>query len=250
MTSFTEKGEGSGEALSDDMVKSWFDKTVDDVYDDEENLLKDIVSFLLEYAFHAAPKDATFSEIKAEQVATYDHDPTKEISNGFKCLIEYLTKTDMGWCTWQYYNSVPDWEAKRIQGMTGRHNLKSRFTGDRHSRHQPEENSEGMNLYKKMTEWYGEFKSHEGFKEKARPLCNELSKKMNLIPTWTVDSGPKKSGRKRADPPPDATAPEVELSDDDEANVGGYNAMSNARNNFGQFDKSSSDDEENDDDCD
>ena len=36
---------------------------------------------------------------------------------------------------------------------------------------------------------------------------------MKLIPTWTVESGPKKSGKKRVDPGPDVEAPELDLSD-------------------------------------
>ena len=88
------------------MIKAWFDKSVDDVFKDKD-LLKSIVSFLLQYALHAAPKDETFTTVKAGQIAFYDEDPEKEIANGFPCLLEYLTKSDMAWCTWQYYNSLP-----------------------------------------------------------------------------------------------------------------------------------------------
>ena len=216
--SFTEKdfwGVGLGEILSCDDLLAWFDKTVDDVYDDEETL-KIIVSFLLQFALFAAPKDQTFTKVKADQVNTYDEDPAKEIANEFTCLIEFLTKSDMAWCTWQYYNSVPDWDAKKNQGVTGKHTLKSRFTGDKHCRYQPEENSEGMKLYKRMMSWYSDFKAHQGFTTKAQRLCNELAKKYKLIPTYSVEFGPKKTIHRHVDPDSDVEAPVVDLSDTDE----------------------------------
>lgn len=204
-----------GEALSDESVLAWFDKTVDDVYDDEETL-KIIVSFLLQFALFAAPKDQTFTKVKTDQVATYDEDPAKEIANEFTCLIGFLTKSDMAWCTWQYYNSIPDWDAKKSAGTTGKHNLKSRFTGDKHCRCQPEEDSEGMKLYKKMMKWYSDFKAHQDFIQKAQPLCNKLAKEYKLIPTYTDEFGPKKTIHRRVDPDSDVEAPEVDLSDTDE----------------------------------
>lgn len=228
------------ENFHDKLIKDWFDKTVDEAYNDEE-FLTNIITFLLQFALHAAPKDETFSSVKAGQIAFYDEDPTKEIENGFPCLIEYLTKSDMGWCSWQYYNSVPDWEAKKVNGLFARHTLKSRFTGNKHARFQPEENSEGMNLYNKMTRWYGEFKAHEDFLTKARPMCNKLSKEMKLIPTWTAESGPKKSGKKRVDPGPDVEAPELNLSDTDEGvdSMCFQNALANGGSRFGRFNTSS-----------
>jgi hypothetical protein len=162
----------------DETIKAWFDKAVDQVYNDE-NLLKKIIEFLLNYALHAAPKDETYSSVKAGQLAFYDEDPAKEIANGFPCFFEYMTQTDMSWCTWQFYNSYPDWLAKKNAGLTGRHTLKARFTGDKHCRRQPEEDSEGMKLYHTMTKWYEEFKTHDDFVTKARPLCNQIAKEKN-----------------------------------------------------------------------
>ena len=76
--------------FSDTNVKSWFDKTVDQVFNDEK-ILKDMITFLLNYALHAVPKDETYSSVKAGQLALYDDDPAKELANGFPCFLEYMT---------------------------------------------------------------------------------------------------------------------------------------------------------------
>jgi hypothetical protein len=59
--------------FSDVTVKSWFDKTIDQVFNDER-LLKNMITFLLNYALHAVPKDETYSSVKAGQLALYDDD--------------------------------------------------------------------------------------------------------------------------------------------------------------------------------
>jgi hypothetical protein len=230
--------------FSDTNVKSWFDKTVDQVFN-EEKTLKNLITFLLNYALHAVPKDETYSSVKAGQLALYDDDPAKEIANGFPCFLEYMTRTDMSWCTWQYYNSIPDWITKKNNGATVRHTLKARFTGDKHCRRQPEEDSEGMKLYHTMTKWYEEFKSHDDFVTKARPLCNEIAKEMKLIPTWTAESGPKKSIKKRVDPDPDVEAPELDIFDEEIDDMCFQDAIAEGRSRFSHYNEPSVDDEEN-----
>ena len=206
-----------------------------------------MITFLLNYALHAVPKDETYSSVKAGQLALYDDDPAKEIANGFPCFLEYMTRTDMSWCTWQYYNSIPDWITKKNNGATVRHTLKARFTGDKHCRRQPEEDSEGMKLYHTMTKWYEEFKSHDDFVTKARPLCNEIAKEMKLIPTWTAESGLKKSIKKRVDPDPDVEAPELDIDIFDEEIDGMcfQDAIAEGRSRFSHYNEPSVDDEEN-----
>ena len=200
---------------TDKWVKEVFGMDVDDMYKDEEKL-RNLIAFQLEYSLHAAPKDDTFFKVKTAQIAVYEEDPSKEIANDFMCFAELLTSTDMSWTSWNYYQSVPDWEHKKSKGTAARHTLKSRFTGDKHHRYQPADDSEGMILYKRMTKWFQEFKKHEDFVVKARVICNEIAKDMKLLPTWTEDSGPKKSIKKRVVEDDNAEAPEVDFSDDDE----------------------------------
>ena len=59
------------ENFHDKLIKDWFDKTVDEAYNDKA-FLTNIITFLLQFALHAASKDETFSSVKAGQIAFYD----------------------------------------------------------------------------------------------------------------------------------------------------------------------------------
>ncbi len=69
---------------------------------------------------------------------------------------------------------------------------------------------------------------------------------MKLIPTWTAEKGPKKSGRRRDYSGPDAKAPELDLSDTDDGidNMCFQDSIAESGSRFSRFSKHSSDDEE------
>jgi hypothetical protein len=96
-----------------------------------------------------------------------------------------------------------------------------------------------------MTKWYEEFKSHDDFVTKAQPLCNQIAKEMKLIPTWTAESGPKKSIKKRVDPGPDVEAPELDLFDEEIDGMCFQDALAEGRSRFSHYNEPSVEDEEN-----
>lgn len=75
-----------------------------------------------------------------------------------------------------------------------KHTLKAKFTGNKHYRGQPSEESKGMKLYKKILTWFDEFKKHDEYKYKGivDEKTNAPGKEQGLLPTWTEEKGPKK----------------------------------------------------------
>ena len=201
------------EAVDWHKVKKWFDIPVDDVYENEETL-ETIVTFMMKYTLHAAPKDWTHKQMRMNQLEAYEADPQEEIDNLFPSFIEYLTKSDMAWCPWQYINSFDYWQMKKVN-KKGK--FWSKYTGDKHHRYQPTAESEGMQLYNKLLEWHTGFKSHPEFKKKARVLSNRIAKEMKILPTWTLGSGPKRKFSRTEEDDADVEAPVLtDYASDDE----------------------------------
>jgi hypothetical protein len=175
-------------------IEGYFEKTVDEVMDDDVYLGK-LVEFMISYCFHAAPRDKTLKEARQVQVDTYMVDMHDEINNNFKSLVEYNTLSDNAWTTWQYVNSYDDWALKKEalgqKVAKQKHKLQSKFTSNGHLRFQPMANSEGMVLYQKMLKWYAEFMRHSEFTGKVRKMANKLAKSFNMLPTFTEDLGPR-----------------------------------------------------------
>ena len=184
------------ETLTGDEVESFFEKSVEEVMDDDESLCK-LVEFMMSYCFHAAPREKTLKETRQLQIDTFREDMAKEIGNDFKSLIEHNTLSDNAWTTWQYVNSYGDWRKKKLalgdKKSKTKHALSSKFTSNGTSRFQPKSGSEGMLLYKKMSNWYAQFMRHPEFKGKVRMLANKIAKSYNLLPTFSEEFGPRQS---------------------------------------------------------
>ena len=184
------------ETLTGDEVESFFEKSVEEVMDDEEILCK-LVEFMMSYCFHAAPREKTLKETRQLQIETFREDMAKEIGNDFKSLIEHNTLSDNAWTTWQYVNSYGDWRKKKLalgdKKSKTKHELSSKFTSNGTSRFQPKSGSEGMLLYEKMSNWYAQFMRHPEFKGKVRMLANKIAKSYNLLRTFSEEFGPRQS---------------------------------------------------------
>ena len=145
-------------------IEGYFEKTVDEVMDDDVYLGK-LVEFMISYCFYTAPRDKTLKEARQVQVDTYMVDMHDEINNNFKSLVEYNTLSDNAWTTWQYVNSYDDWALKKEalgqKVAKQKHKLQSKFTSNGHLRFQPMTNSEGMVLYQKMLKWYELLKAND-----------------------------------------------------------------------------------------
>ena len=139
--------------LTADEVEAFFDKSVEEIMNDDENLGK-LVEFMMSYCFHAAPREKTLKETRQLQIDTFCEDSTQEIGNDFK-MIEHNTLSDNTWTTWQYVNSYMDWKKKKSElgdkKSKAKHTLNSKFTSIGASRYKPKSGSEGMLLYKKMS---------------------------------------------------------------------------------------------------
>jgi len=171
-------------------VMKLFDVSVDETIATPRKL-KSLIRFLLRYGIHGAPREDMMKSVKQEQLELYFSDMELELSNQFPSFLEYNTTSDLAWQTWQYINSYSDWVAKKKdEGL--KHTLMARFTGDKHYRGQPAEDSEGMILYKKILAWFDEFKKHDEYKGKVREEANAMAKDRGLLPKWTAEKGPKK----------------------------------------------------------
>ena len=201
-------------------MERWFNQDVDVVMNDDE-ALENIVKFLMRFSIYALPKEDSFRTVKDDQMLAYTEEKSKEIGNDFPSFIELLSQSDMSWTAWQYINSYQDWHNKKNKTCK-KHELHSRFTGDSHNRCQPYDGSDGMKIYKKIHTWYGEFRKHDDYCTKARRMSNKVAKDWKILPTWTLEQGPKivkkKSYASRPDP---SEAPEIEFDEDDESVVSG-----------------------------
>ena len=184
------------ETLAADEVEAFFDKSVEEIMNDDENLGK-LVEFMMSYCFHAAPREKTLKETRQLQIDTFREDKTQEIGNDFKSLIEHNTLSDNAWTTWQYVNSYMDWKKKKSElgdkKSKAKHTLNSKFTSNGTSRFQPKSGSEGMLLYEKMSNWYAQFMRHPEFKGKVCKLSNKIAKTHHLLPTFSEEFGPRQS---------------------------------------------------------
>lgn len=160
-----------------------------------------LAKFWMTYGIHALPKEETNREVRAAQMEAWLEDPTKEIDNDFSSYVEFFFKSDPSWVMWQYCNSYDDWCAKKGKKDL-RHTLKSKFTGDTHQRMQPSEDSEGMRVYLDYQLFCSKIIDDKRFVTVFRKLANKHAKAMDILPTWSLTTGPKK--RKRVVDVPDS----------------------------------------------
>ena len=98
--------------------------------------------------------------------------------------------------TWQYVNSLNDWQLKcRSHGdnKCRDYKLHSKFSGTMSHRHQPDVDSAGMQVCDKIHKWYGELIKHHEFREEVQVTSNEEEKKTDMLTTWTLLSGSRRS---------------------------------------------------------
>ena len=178
-------------APDDKKLLRLIEMSVDEIVTDEDEL-EFLCRFLIDFSFHAAPRESTLTLLKNGQVDAYRENKTEEINNNFKCHAEYLTRSDIAWTMWQYINSYPDFVYKKQKiDKKSKHMCKSRYTSDGVNRFQPDEDSEGMRVYKKIKKFVGELMRHREWTLEIRRTCNKIAKKNGLLPTWTEDVGPK-----------------------------------------------------------
>lgn len=203
---------GNERVYDEGTLTSYMKLGVDGLYKDDEKL-DHLVRFHMLYTIHALPKEETFKKIKLAQIEAYEEKSENEIANLFPSFLEEMTSSDFAWCQWQYINSLPDWKYKKDNPNT-KHQLQSRFTGNKHHRQQPAAGSEGMLLYESFLQWYKEFKRHPSFLKTVRPLANKIAKEMELLPTYTSVIGPRVARRATEDDEDESDAPELDYDSD------------------------------------
>jgi hypothetical protein len=67
------------QSMTANEIKGYFEKTVDEVVDDDVQLGK-LVEFMISYCFHAAPRDKTLKEARQVQIDTHMADMHDDIN--------------------------------------------------------------------------------------------------------------------------------------------------------------------------
>ena len=152
---------------------------------------KDIIKFLVHYAWHAIPeKDkatAGLEEAAEEQFYWVHADdgedqPNKEVNpdevHNHDSLFEWLTPSDIAYVLWQVVNSHEDWTAK-IEAMRDgdaveKYKCGTKWTSDRKlpAMEDRADDDEGKAFYNKCVAWARDFKS-----ERIREFVIALNKK-------------------------------------------------------------------------
>ena len=172
-------------AADDKQLVKLTDLSVDEVIYEEENL-EFLCRFMIEYSFHAAPRKHTLTFLKNGKVDAYCEDKSEEIKNNFKWDAEYLSRSDIAWTIWQFINAHPDFVLKKDRRVDkkAKHVCKTKFTSDGVNRFQPDEDSEGMQLYHKIMEFVKKLMKHREWTWNICQRCNVFAKK-GLLLIWT-----------------------------------------------------------------
>lgn len=159
-----------------------------------ENNYNVMCSFLMHYLFCAHP---SLQKIKlALQAASIrrfiELDGPKDPDYDHKCLLCFMTASDLAFVLWQYRNSYTDWIAKlKNQSLKYKHD--SKWTSDKKmlGMDDRDENDEGVKAYKECLNWSRELKkmskSHEYWK--LRKALNQKAESLGYLKEWGKDGG-------------------------------------------------------------
>lgn len=180
-------------ALFTDFTES----SVDALLDGED--MSTLALFVCKYAVHASTiKDDLKKRLRMEQQKSSD---AGEESNLWTCAADFLTNSDLAFAAWQYFNSANDWKDKReSQDGKLRYVCNTLWTSDKSSwRYERGGTDEASAMYDNLVTFFQTLKAHQNY-EVFRVVCNDVAKKVGLVPDLTNDAVPSintKSRRRR-----------------------------------------------------
>jgi hypothetical protein len=172
------------DALTPDKLKEIFDQEPTQLLQDASPHLHELAVFVLKYGQCAANRDQLLKNVTKDQKDAFCKDPETEKKNEFRCVADYLTKTDLGWTAWQFVNSYHDWTKKMgTMSRSVKFSCGTEFTsgcGDGRKRGGHCASPEGMEFYKKLVAFFGDLKTDSKYNLFWR-ICNAKSKSFGLL---------------------------------------------------------------------
>ena len=172
------------DALTPEKLKAIFEQEPSQLLQDASPHLHDLAIFVLKYGRCAANRDQLLKDVMKDQKDAFCRDPEAEKKNEFRCVADYLTKTDLGWTAWQFVNSYQDWTKKMgTMSRSVKYSCGTKFTSGRgggRKRGGHCASPEGMEFYEKLVAFFGNLKTDSNYHLFQR-ICNAKSKYFGLL---------------------------------------------------------------------
>lgn len=174
LVSFAADQEGDN-ALKSEHLQCALDELPHCLLTNHSTKLHFIAHFVLRYTRCMYSRDVLITKMKEAQMDAYKEDPSKEESNSFKCMLDFVTVTDCAYCWFQ-------WENSHIDNDKIRYSCNTKYTSKKSGRKNGgfSVNKEGMELFENVKEFFRQLKTDDKY-HIFQTLCNAKAKEYGIL---------------------------------------------------------------------